>query len=215
MPEMTPERWQWLNRYARSVFGDPDEQLATLVDRATDAGLPSIAVSPDVGRLLQILAASTPGRLALELGTLGGYSGIWIARGLAPDGKLITVELEPKHADFAEAEFASAGLADRVEVRRGAALEVLEALTEELEEGTVDFVFLDAVKTEYPDYFRAIKPLMAPGAILVADNVYGTGQGWIDEGYGTDEFNRLIAADPDFLATAVAMREGVLIARRM
>ena len=122
MPEMTPERWQWLGRYARELFGDPDEQLETLMERAVEAGLPSIAVSPDVGRLLQILSASTRGGLALELGTLGGYSGIWIARGLAPDGRLVTVEYDPRHADFAQGEFETAGLADRVEVRRGAAL---------------------------------------------------------------------------------------------
>ena len=92
---------------------------------------------------------------------------------------------------------------------------MLPALAEELGPGSVDFVFIDAVKAEYPDYFRAIKPLMAPGSILVADNVYGTGQGWIDEGYGTDEFNRLVAADRDFLATATPMREGLLIAKRL
>ncbi|HEX6947473.1 MAG TPA: O-methyltransferase [Acidimicrobiia bacterium] len=215
MAEMTPERWRWTNDYAREVFGDPDDQLTTLMDRATAAGLPSIAVSPDVGRLLQILASATRGRLALELGTLGGYSGIWIARGLAPAGRLITVELDDRHADFAEGEFAAAGLSDRVEVRRGAALEVLPALAEELGPESLDFVFIDAVKVEYTDYFEAVKPLMAPGAILAADNVYGTGAGWIDEGYGTDEFNRMVASDPDFLTTATPMREGVLIARRL
>ena len=215
MADMTPERWQWLGDYAHELFGDPDDQLATLMERAVEAGLPSIAVSADVGRLLNILASSTPGRVALELGTLGGYSGIWIARGLAPQGRLVTIEANPDHADFAEGEFSAAGLADKVEVRRGEALEVLPTLAEEIGPGSVDFVFIDAVKSEYPDYLRAVKPLLAPGAILVADNVYGTGQGWIDEGYGTDEFNRMVAADPDFVATAAPMRQGVLIARRL
>ncbi len=212
---MTPERWDWLGRYARDLFGDTDDQLATVTERAAEAGLPAIAVSPDVGRLLQILASSTRGRVALELGTLAGYSGIWIARGLAPNGRLLTVEYADHHADFAEAEFARAGLADRVEVRRGAALDLIPGIADELGPGSVDFVFLDAVKSEYPDYFRLIKPLMASGSLLVADNVYGTGAGWIDEGYGTDEFNRIVAADPDFIATATPMREGVLVAKRL
>ncbi len=212
---MTPERWDWLGRYAREVFDDTDDQLATLMERAVAVGLPDIAVSADVGRLLQILAGSTRGRIALELGTLGGYSGIWIARGLASDGRLITVEYEPHHAEFAAAEFTRAGIADNVEVRLGAALEVLPNLAEELGPESVDFVFIDAVKSEYPDYFRLVKPLMAPGSLLVADNVYGTGAGWIDEGYGTDEFNRLVAGDPDFLATATPMREGLLVAKRL
>lgn len=212
---MTPERWDWLDSYAEEVFGDTDDQLATLMQRAVAAGLPDIAVSADVGRLLQILASSTPGGIALELGTLGGYSGIWIARGLATGGRLITVEYEPHHADFAEAEFARAGVADKVEIRRGAALDVLPDLAEELGPETVDFVFIDAVKSEYPDYFRLIKPLMAPGSLLAADNVYGTGAGWIDEGHGTDEFNRIVAGDPDFVATVTPMRSGVLIAKRL
>jgi caffeoyl-CoA O-methyltransferase len=212
---MTPERWAFLARYAAELFDDPDDQLATLMDRAVEAGLPRIAVSPDVGRLLKILTSLTPGRVAVELGTLAGYSGIWIARGLAPDGMLFTVEVDPAHADFAETEFSAAGLADRVEVVRGAALDVLPGLTHRLGLGSVDLAFLDARKTEYLDYLRLVKPLLAPGGLLVADNVYGTGEGWIDEGHGTDDFNRAVAFDPDFDSTITPMREGVLIARRL
>jgi caffeoyl-CoA O-methyltransferase len=211
---MTPERWAFLARYATELFGDPDDHLATLMDRAAKAGLPRIAVSPDVGRLLKILTSLTSGRLAIELGTLAGYSGIWIARGLAPDGKLYTVEADPDHADFAEAAFADAGVGDKVEVVRGPALEVLPVLSERLGSGRVDLAFLDAVKTEYVEYLRLVKPLLAPGGLLVADNVYATGQGWIDEGHGTDDFNRAVAADPDFDSTITPMREGLLIARR-
>lgn len=212
---MTPERWEYLSAYATELFGDPNEQLATMMSRAVQAGLPDIAVSPDVGWFLKILASLTPGRLALELGTLAGYSGIWIARGLASDGRLITVEYESLHADFAEHEFATAGLADRVEVVRGAALDVLPVIAEEVGLASVDFVFLDAIKPEYIDYYRLVKPLIAPGGLLVADNVYGTGKGWIDEGYGTDDFNRAVAADPDFDTVITPMREGLLIARRI
>ncbi len=211
---MTPDRWTFLLDYANEVLPNPDDQLASLRERAVAAGLPAISVSSDVGRLLRILTSLTPGRLALELGTLGGYSGIWIARGLAADGRLVTVEIDDHHADFAEAEFAAAGVGDRVEVVRGAALDVLPGLAERFGPGSLDVVFVDAVKTEYLDYLRIVKPLVAPGGLLIADNVYGTGSGWIDEGYGTDEFNRTVAADPDFLTTIVPIREGVLIARR-
>lgn len=209
---MTSQRWEFLNDYAREVFGHEDAQLASLMDRAVDAGLPPIAVSPDVGRLLKILTSLTPGRLALELGTLGGYSGIWIARGLSQGGRLVTVEYDDSHADFAEAEFAQAGLGDRVEIVRGAALEVLPGLADRLGPESVDFAFIDAVKSEYVDYFNAVRDLIAPGGLLVADNVYATGRGWIDEGYGTDDFNRAVASDPEFEATATPMREGILIA---
>lgn len=211
---MTPQRWQFLTDYSVEVFGKEDEHLSGLMERAVAAGLPRIAVSPDVGRLLKILVSMTRGRVAVELGTLGGYSAIWIARGLPEGGKLFTIEYDDAHADFAEAEIAAAGLDDRVEVIRGAALKVLPGLVAQLGPASIDFAFIDATKSEYVAYFEALRPGIAPGGLVVADNVYGTGQGWIDEGYGTDDFNRLLAADPDFEAVAVPLREGLLIARR-
>ncbi len=212
---MTPQRWEFLEHYSLEVFGAEDEHLAGLMDEAVVAGLPDIAVSADVGRLLQILTSMTAGRLALEVGTLAGYSAIWIARGLRPDGRLITIEIEERHAEFARHQFERAGVSDRVEVRLGAGIEVLEALASELEPGSVDVLFIDAVKHEYPQYFTIAKPLIAVGGLVLADNVYGTGAGWIDEGHGTDAFNRLIAEDSDFAAVAVPLRQGVLIARRV
>lgn len=211
---MTPERWSYIGDYAVDVFGQYDDHLAGLMSRAVEAGLPPIAVSADVGRLLKILVSMTDGKLAIELGTLAGYSGIWIARGMAEDGKLITVEYQDDHADFAQSEFERAGVADKVEIVRGRALEVLPGISERVGESSVDFAFIDAEKSEYLDYLRLLKPLIKSGGMLVADNVYGTGAGWIDEGHGTDEFNRAIAADPGFDAVATPMREGVLIARR-
>ena len=222
---MTHGRWTATRDYLLDVFGAQDEQLRTLTPRAVAAGLPDIAVSADVGRLLLLLTSMTGGgrgaRLALEVGTLAGYSGIWIARGLAPGGRLITIESVPKHAEFAEREFASAGLAEAVEVRRGTALALLPALAREIGPGTLDVVFIDAVKREYPEYFQAVRPLIAPGGLLIADNVLGSHVWWIDEPAGrnpdrdgADQFNRLVAADPDFEAAAVPLREGVLVARR-
>lgn len=212
--EMTPDRWRYTEQYSNEVFGTQDDHLDGLMDRAVAAGLPSIAVSADVGRLLTILTKLTPGHRALELGTLAGYSAIWIARGLAPKGHLTTIEYEPRHAEFANAEFETAGVGDQIDVVIGAALDVLPGLTEDWGLGSIDLAFVDAVKTEYPDYFEMIKPMMASGGLLVADNVYGTGAGWIDEGHGTDRFNRTVAADPDFEAVALPIRQGVLVARR-
>jgi predicted O-methyltransferase YrrM len=211
---MTPERWNFLDDYSRELFGSEDDHLSGLMHEAVASGLPDIAVTADVGRLLRILTSMTRGLLAVEVGTLAGYSGIWIARGLQPHGKLITIELEPKHADFARKQFERAGVGDRVEIRLGRGIEVLTALASELAPGSVDVLFLDAVKNEYSDYFHAARPLVAVGGLVLADNVLGTGEGWVDQGYGTDPFNRMIAADPDFEAVAVPLRQGVMIARR-
>lgn len=224
---MTPQRWRATGAYLNEVFGrvDAGSQLATLMDRAVEAGLPDIAVDASVGRLLRLLAGLTNGgagaRLAVEVGTLAGCSALWIAQGLAPGGRLITIELEPAHANFAQREFAAAGVANRVEIRRGAALDVLPALSRELGERSVDFAFVDAVKTEYGAYFDILAPMLAPGGLLVADNVLGGGSWWIDEPPGADEsrdaidaFNRRLARDERFEVACVPIREGVLIAHR-
>jgi predicted O-methyltransferase YrrM len=224
--EMTPRRWEATGAYLRDVFGAEDEQLRTLTPRAVAAGIPDIAVSADVGRLLLLLVSLTGGgrgaRIAVEVGTLGGYSGIWIARGLAAGGRLVTIESEPRHADFAQREFAAAGMDASIEIRRGRGLEWLPVLARELGPGSIDFVFIDAVKREYPEYFEAIRPAIAVGGLLVADNVLGSRTWWIDEAPGrnpdrdgADRLNRMVASDPDFEASAIPMREGLLVARRM
>ena len=217
--EMTPQRWQRTNEYLRNAFGDQDHHLAGLMADVVAHGLPDIAISADVGRLLMILTSLTPGRLAIEVGTLGGYSGIWIARGLSPNGRLITVEMEDLHADFARKQFDRAGVGDRVEIRRGPALEVLAQLAGELAPGSVDVVFVDAEKEEYPAYWEILRPLIAPGGLIMADNALGAGSWWIDDEGGkertaADRFNRLVAGDEDFEAVAVPIRQGVLIGRR-
>ncbi|MBX3403957.1 MAG: O-methyltransferase [Phycisphaeraceae bacterium] len=225
---MTPQRWDNTNTYLREVFGKQDSVLGGLMPAAIAAGIPAIAVSADVGRLLHLLvqlACARPGATGrvIELGTLAGYSGIWIARALPPGGKLITIEPEPKHADFAQRMFAAAGVADRVEIRRTTGIAALHDLARELGPQSVDAVFLDAIKTEYPEYFRLAHPLIGRGGLLLADNVLGSGNWWIDEAApgearesrdAADRFNRMVADDPDFEAAAVPIREGVLIARR-
>lgn len=218
---MTPQRWDATGLYLDSVFGREDEHLAGLMGRAVEAGLPDIAVSAGVGRMLLVLARLVNARTIVEVGTLAGYSGIWLARGLGEGGRLVTVEAAPAHADFAERSFAEAGVADRVTVVRGTGLEALPRLADELGEGGADLVFLDAVKTEYPAYLPHAKRLLRPGGLLVADNALGGGW-WIDDAPGSnasrdaaDRFNRLVAEDADFEAFCVPIREGVLVARKV
>ena len=223
--DMTPQRWVNTNAYLREVFGKQDAVLEGLMPAAIAAGIPSIAVSADVGRLLNILvqmATTRPGATGrvVELGTLAGYSGIWLARGLPKGGKLITVEPEAKHADFSQRMFAAAGVADQVEIRRTTGIAALEQLGREVGPGGLDVVFFDAIKTEYPEYFRLAKPLIGRGGLLIADNVLGSSF-WIDDPVGSsetrdavDRFNRIVAADADFDTAAVPAREGVMVARK-
>lgn len=228
--EMTPQRWSRTNEYLREVFGrveheDRDEQLATLMSRAVAAGLPDIAISPEVGRFLKVLtmlATRGPNSrgVALELGTLAGYSGIWLARGLPESARLITVEYNPRHAAFARAEFVTAGVSDKTEIIIGAALDVLPRLRNQLGDYSLDLAFIDAVKTEYPRYFELLKPMIRPGGLLIADNALGS-TWWIDDPKGSDpqrdavdSFNRAVASDKSFEASCVPIRQGILVATR-
>lgn len=220
MINMNSDRWDDTHDYLREVFGREDDHLAGLMGRAIAAGLPDIAVDASVGRLLKVLASMTRGRLAIEVGTLAGYSGIWLARGLQPGGKLITIEIEKKHADFARQEFERAGVGERVEIRLGAAMDILPQLANELAPGSVDVIFLDAIKTEYPDYWRIVRPLIAPGGLIIADNALGSDSWWIDtpgdpSREGANTFNRLVADDPEFEAVGLPIRQGVMFARRV
>src|SRR5688572_10941667 len=208
---MTPERWQYTCDYGREVFGRQDAHLAKLMEEGIAKGLPDIAVSADVGRLLMILTSTTRGKLAIEVGTLGGYSAIWIARGMQPGGRLITIEPEKSHADFAAEQFRRAGVHDRVEILLGSGLTVLPILANQFQPKAVDVVFLDAVKTEYPDYWEIVKPMIAVRGLMLADNVYGSGDWWIDDETSAtreavDRFNRTVASDPDFETVAVPIR---------
>ncbi len=219
---MTPERWSAICAYLDDVFGAQSERMATLMPRAVGAGLPDISVSASVGHLLHVLCRTVGARTIVEAGTLGGYSGAWLARGLTPGGRLITIEPEALHADFAQGEFDAMGLSDRVEIRRGYGMDVLPKLVSELGEASVDVVFLDAIKTEYPDYLPHAKAMLRPGGLLIADNALGGGSWWIDDPEGSDEsrdgadrFNRMVAADEQFDAACVPIREGVLVARRV
>jgi predicted O-methyltransferase YrrM len=227
--DMTPTRWENTSTYLRDVFGEQDDDLALLMDRAREQGLPDIAISPDVGRLLGILtslagSSSQRAQRALELGTLAGYSAIWIARSLAPGGQLITVEIDDHHADVAQSEFERAGVADRIEIIRKGALEALPEIASRFGKDAFDLIFFDAIKADYPAYFAASKDLLRSGGLLLADNALGS-DWWIDEDLdpdspqgmskaGADQLNRLLAADTDFEAACVPIRQGIVIARK-
>lgn len=233
--DMTPERWTATTQYINALFGQEDEPLRGLMARAVQDGLPDIAVDAGTGRVLSLLCAMTNSgrgaKVAIEVGTLAGYSAIWIARALAPGGRLYTIEAEPKHAAFARRMFVEAGVSDRVEVIEGKGLDVLPALINTLAQTpTVDFVFLDAVKTEYPAYFDQIATSIRPSGLLVADNTLGSGRWWIDaldpgltgaaraeaeaSRRAADELCRTLAGDPRFESAMIPIREGLLVGRR-
>jgi predicted O-methyltransferase YrrM len=163
--------WQEVDAFieGRLVPADPALEAALAANAA--AGLPAIDVAPTQGKLLNILARMVGARRILEIGTLGGYSTIWLARALPVDGRLITLEAEPRHAAVARENIARAGLGDRVEVRLGPALDSLPRL-----EGPFDFVFIDADKPRNPDYLDWAVRLSRPGTVIVCDNVVRGGR---------------------------------------
>lgn len=194
---MSQARWDAVDAYFTATFRLNDEALEAALEASEAAGLPPIAVAPNQGKLLQLLAQSLGARCILEVGTLGGYSTIWLARALPPGGRLISLELNPRHAEVARGNLANAGLADRTEVRTGPALTSLDALVAD-GDTTFDFVFLDADKEGYPAYFERALRLARPGALIVADNAVREG--------------RVIEADSDNAAVQGVRRMIELIA---
>ena len=171
---MNHEQWTAVDRYITDRLMPADSALDAALAASAAAGLPAIAVSPAQGKFLHLLARSQNARRILELGTLGGYSTILLARALPPDGKLITLEAEPKHAAVAHANFAHAGLSDRVELRLGPALETLPLLAAE-NVAPFDFIFIDADKPNIPEYFLWAIRLARPCGMIVVDNVVRNG----------------------------------------
>jgi predicted O-methyltransferase YrrM len=168
------QRWIDVDAYITDTLVDQDAALDGALEASAAAGLPSIAVAPPQGKLLHLLARVRGARKILEIGTLGGYSTIWLARALPPGGRLLTLEADEKHATVARANIARAGLGSVVEVRLGAALETLPRLTAE-RAGPFDLVFIDADKPNIPSYFDWALRLTAPGALIIVDNVVRSG----------------------------------------
>jgi predicted O-methyltransferase YrrM len=204
---MTRERWTEVDRYLTDLFVPRDAALDAVLETSATAGLPPINVAPNQGKLLLLLARVLGARAILEIGTLGGYSTIWLARALPAGGRLITLETDPKHAEVARVNIARAGLAHVVELRLGPALETLPRLAAE-GCGPFDLIFIDADKPGYPDYLRWALELSRRGSLIIADNVVRDGAVADEDSgdprvRGVRRFNALLAAEPRVSATAI------------
>jgi predicted O-methyltransferase YrrM len=166
--------WEAIDAYIAENFLEDDPALRGALASSEAAGMPPIQVAPLQGKLLMTLAAAMGARKILEIGTLGGYSTIWLARGLAEGGKLITLDVNPDYAEVARGNVANAGLADRVELRVGKALDLLPQLRAEAA-GPFDLIFIDADKPNTPDYFDWAVKLAHKGSLIVVDNVVREG----------------------------------------
>ena len=204
---MTQEKWTAVERYITDHLLPTDPDLDAALEDSARGGLPPINVSPNMGKLLQLLARAQGARTILEIGTLGGYSTIWLARALPVDGHLITVEAEPKHAKIAQANIARAGLSDIVELRLGQASDILPQLAAE-KRGPFDVIFIDADKESNSLYFAWAIKLSRRGSLIIVDNVVRNGS-VIDAAsgdasiQGVRRFIDLFAAEPHVTATAI------------
>jgi predicted O-methyltransferase YrrM len=204
---MTEDLWSTVDDYISDKLVNSDSALAAALETSQAAGLPAINVSPNHGKLLHILARLVNARAILEIGTLGGYSTIWMARALQPGGRLITLEYDPKHAELARANIARAGLQHSVDVRLGAALETLPKIAAETI-GPFDLIFIDADKVNTPDYFKWALKLSRIGSLIVVDNVVRKGEvanAKTDDPavQGMRRFIDVAAAEPRVMATAL------------
>ena len=203
-----------LQRYVESLFANEDHVLSGARRRSDEEGLPQIQVPPATGRLVQVLVRVSGAQRVLEVGTLGGYSAVWIARGLPETGTLLSLEREARHAAVARETLRQAGVLDRVEVREGDALALLEALDE-----TFDVVFLDADKENLVRYLEHAGRLLRPGGLLLADNALWRGLVVSPEEDSpaafVDRFNRALAKDRRFMATVLPVGDGVAVGVRL
>ena len=204
-----------LYRYITDLFAPEDALLRDLPDDADKQGVPMIHISPEQGKFLQVLMKAVGARKVLEIGSLFGYSTIWLARALPPEGKLITLELNPLHVKVTRQNIARAGLADRVEVREGLALNLLRSLDAE---APFDVAFLDAVKSEYVDYLEHALRLVRPGGLIIGDNASAHGDVWQttpaeDAGFvsAMRAFNHRMATEPRLTSLLVPISDGMCV----
>lgn len=216
------DNWPAVDEYIIDRLIAPSDQQRTTLDANEQAGLPAIDVSAPQGKFLHLIAAASGARRVLEIGTLGGYSTIWLARALPPEGRVVTIEVDPRHATIARANIAREGVADRVDLRVGAALDVLPGL--EAEGGApFDLSFIDADKANNAAYFGWALRLSRPGALIVVDNVVREGavadaQTMEDGALGARKLFDAVASDPRVTATALQTVgskgwDGFLVAR--
>ncbi len=204
---MSQQLWDDVDHYLTAALHEPDPVLDAALHEASAAGLPPIQVSPNLGKLLHLLARLAGARRILEIGTLGGYSAIWLGRALPAGGRMVSLEINPAHATVARANLERAGLDEVVEVRLGRALDSLEALAGEGGE-PFDFVFIDADKPSNADYFEWALRLTRPGSAIVVDNVVREGavadRSSDDEAVlGVRRLHDLLHENPRVSATAI------------
>jgi len=204
---MSQDQWSSVERYIVDAVVGADPVLEAAIADSAAAGLPPIAVSPNEGKFLHLLARAIGAQRILEIGTLGGYSAIWLGRALSSDGTLITLEAVEKHAEVARKNIARAGLADRVDLRLGRALETLPKILA-AREGPFDLIFIDADKPAICDYFEWSLKLARPGTMIVVDNVVRTGK-IVDANsadasvQGVRRFYQMLASEKRASATAI------------
>ncbi|MEA2762817.1 MAG: hypothetical protein QOD47_2101 [Gemmatimonadaceae bacterium] len=206
-PISESERWTEVDAFFSDALIGPDRSLDSALETAHEAGLPAISVSPNQGKLLEILARMLDARSILEIGTLAGYSTIWLARGMQTGGRLITLEVDPAHAAVARANIARAGLESVVELRLGSASDTLPRLSAE-SRGPFDLIFIDADKKSIPNYFEWALRLSRPGSIIVVDNVVRDGRVIDSENddpdiQGVRRFVEMVAANATVSGTAI------------
>jgi predicted O-methyltransferase YrrM len=207
LPKKPKDTWTEVDHYFSNAFIKSDRALTAALKANRKAELPAIDVTPLQGRFLEILVRITGARRVLEIGTLGGYSTIWLARGVPASGLVVTLELEPKHASIAQKNIERAGLAGRVDLHIGPASESLSQLVANSAD-PFDFIFIDADKAGYPDYLRWSLKLSHPGTLIVADNVVRDGK-VIDPKSadpnikGVRSFAKLLAAEPRLTTTVL------------
>lgn len=201
------ERWTEVDRYFSERLLPDDPVLQASLAASNDAGLPEISVSPNQGKLLEILARISGASSVLEIGTLAGYSTIWLARGLAAGGRIITIEIDPKHATVARSNFKRAGLTKTVELIEGSALDILPHLAKE-KRGPFDIIFIDADKQNIPAYYDWSLKLSGRGSLIIVDNVVRDGRvidsATDDPGVmGVRRFIDVLSAEKQLNATAI------------
>lgn len=219
---MDEQIYDRVDHYIDELFGLDDPLMRSVLEASAAAGLPAIQVSPSQGKFLYLLARLMGARKILEIGSLAGYSTIWLGRALPEDGWLVSLELLEKHAEVTRRNLAEAGLAGRCELRVGPAAESLERLAAG-DEGPFDLVFIDADKISYPLYLKWALELTRPGSLIVADNVIRNGSvidpAAQDEGsVGARAFNAALAAEPRLEAVLLQVvgakgHDGLAIAR--
>jgi predicted O-methyltransferase YrrM len=204
---MSNETWSAVDNYFTDLLVQADPAQDAALEAIQAAGLPPISVSPTQGKLLHLLARLHRARKVLEIGTLGGYSTIWLARALPSDGSVITLEADPKHAEIARANIARAGISHMVDVRLGPAIETLRRLESE-GAAPFDLIFIDADKPSTPEYFGWALQLSRPGSLIIVDNIVRNGA-IVDPAsrdasvQGMRRFMSMLASEPRVSATAI------------